>query len=53
MKRAEDLDEDGQKKGNRGVIRELRQHRRRRREQGALDDCESIMVDEFIARLGR
>jgi len=52
-RRAEEVDEEGNRKGNRGLIRDLRLHRRRKREQGALENWEEIMVDEYILRLER
>jgi len=53
IKRSEQVGKDGQKRGNRAVIAALRRYKRRKRKAEALEDWEEVMIDEYVARLGR
>lgn len=53
VKRSEKLGKDGQKAGNRAVMRFLRRYKQRKQKGDELKDWEEVMIDEYIARLGR
>lgn len=53
IRRSEQLDKAGRKRGNRAVTGYLHRYKRRVNRAGELEDWEEAMIDEYISRLER